>query len=87
MVVQAEGNVTKSNNATALYNMTWIFSRNSRTYTNAYAIINHDSDATFIDFNRDRSIVLSIDEESISFYSINTPYLSIFPTVKDLLNR
>jgi hypothetical protein len=60
--------------------MTWVFTRNSRLYTNAYAIINHDSWNTFIDFSRDLSGIMSIDEKSITLYEVDTPYLTILPT-------
>jgi hypothetical protein len=67
--------------------MTWVFTRNSRTYTNAYSIIPHDSANTFIEFNRDYSFIMSIDEESIQLWELQTPRMLLFPTVPSLLNQ
>jgi hypothetical protein len=62
VIVQSEGNVTARDGSQVLYNTTWVFTRGSRTYTNAYAIIPHSSATTLIDFNRQNSFIMSIDE-------------------------
>ena len=33
------------------YNYTWTFTRGDRTFSRAFAVISHSSDATFVDFN------------------------------------
>lgn len=66
IVVQAEANVTSYNTSFyTRYNTTWVFTRNSRTYSHAYVAIMHDSSNTIAAFNMDHSIVLTIDEEGI----------------------
>lgn len=34
-----------------LYNYTWIFTKGSRTYTNAYKVISHTASDVILDFN------------------------------------
>lgn len=63
IVVQAEANVTHSGSSFyTRYNTTWVFTRNSRTYSHAYVAIMHDSANTLIAFNMEHSIILSMDE-------------------------
>lgn len=75
VVVQAESNSTGGN----LYNFTWVFTRGSRIFSNAYAVISHLSFRTFVDFNREFSLIMSIDEDNIQLWEINSPRMMIAP--------
>lgn len=81
VVVQAESNSTEGN----LYNMTWVFTRGSRVYSNAYAVIPHPTWDTFIDLNRQFSFILTIDEAGIQLWELNQPRLMINPTSDTLI--
>jgi hypothetical protein len=43
VVVQSSANATNSTNPNFEIDYTWVFSRGSRTYSNAFAVINHNS--------------------------------------------
>lgn len=81
VVVQSESNSTEGH----LYNMTWVFTRGSRVYSNAYAVISHSSWNTFVDFNRQYSFILSIDEDNFQLWELNAPRLMINPTSESLI--
>lgn len=52
LVVQASANATNDDNTTTMLNYTWIFTKGSRTYQNAYKVIDHNSADVLIDMNR-----------------------------------
>jgi hypothetical protein len=52
LVVQASANASNGDNTTTLLNYTWIFTKGSRTYLNAFKVINHNSTDVLIDMNR-----------------------------------
>jgi hypothetical protein len=82
VVVQSESNSTEGN----LYNMTWVFTRGSRVYSNAYAVLQHPSSwNNFIDLNRQFSFILSVDEQNIQLWELNVPRLLISPTSESLV--
>lgn len=43
LIVQSAANATDSSKKTFEIDYTWIFTKGSRTYTNAYHVINHNS--------------------------------------------
>lgn len=88
VVVQAEANVSHSGSSFyTRYNTTWVFTRNSRTYSHAYVAIMHDSANTLVAFNMEHSIILSMDEEGLDLYRLNKPYMAIYPTDKSFLDK
>lgn len=88
VVVQAEANVSHGNSSFyTIYNTTWVFTRNSRTYSHAYVAIMHDSFNTFVAFNMEHSIILSMDEEGLDLYRLNFPLLGLYPQQTSLVNQ
>lgn len=71
LVVQASANATDDKNATTALNYTWIFTKGSRTYMNAYKIINHNSSDVFLDMNRYANELVTFDETGFKHYQIN----------------
>ena len=47
------------------YNYTWTFTRGDRTFSRAFAVMSHSSDATFVDFNSELSYLMIIAEEEL----------------------
>ena len=87
VVVQAEANVTSSHGFALIYNTTWVFSRNSRTFSHAYVAIPHDSYNTLVAFNMEFSYILTIDEEGLELFQVGIPILGIYPTDNSLLGK
>lgn len=88
VVVQAEANVTNANSSYyTIYNTTWVFTRNSRTYSHAYVAIMHDSFNTLVAFNMEHSIILTMDEEGLDLYRLNFPILGLYPQQGTPLNQ
>ena len=52
VIVQSTNNISLQNKNYMLINYTWIFNKGSRTYMNAYKIIDHQSSTNFIDINK-----------------------------------
>jgi hypothetical protein len=75
MVVQSSSNATNQTTPNFQIDYTWIFSRASRTYTNAYAVINHNSSKAELEFNRDSNRLLVADEKGLRLYQISEPIL------------
>lgn len=81
MVVQLTANLTNStDNTTKRYQSTYVFTRGSRTYTNAYVAIPHATPQAFVDLHRDNNQLLTIDTEGFKIYQLATPYVSFLPT-------
>ena len=61
MIVQS---YTKVNTSSGMqqYNYTWIFNRGDRSYNRAFKVINHNTVRTAINFNRNESFLLVIDD-------------------------
>lgn len=81
VVVQSESNSSEGH----LYNMTWIFTRGSRVYSNAYAVLPHSSRNTYVDLNRQWSFILSLDEDNVQLWELNPPRLMITPSDPTLI--
>lgn len=84
VVTQLTANLTDSNKSVA-YQSTYVFTRGSRTYLNAYAAIPHPNYHAFVDMNRDTSQMMTIDTDLIKIYQLSTPMLSIKPRNPSLL--
>lgn len=78
-MTQLTANLTDAKNQTVAYQSTYVLTRGSRTYTNAYAAIPHPNFHAFVDFNRDTSQMMTINTDLISIYQLATPILSIKP--------
>lgn len=77
VIVQSAANATNDTNPNFEIDYTWIFSRGSRTFTNAYGLINHNSSKVELEFNRANDRLLVADETGVSLYQINEPILSV----------
>lgn len=86
VVVQLTANLTNEKQQELTYQSTYVFTRGSRTYTNAYAAIPHISNA-FVDLNRDTNQILTIDALGLYIYHLSSPIVTINPTSQDLLNK
>jgi hypothetical protein len=87
VIAQITANLTDAKSVTVAYQSTYVFTRGSRTYLNAYAAIPHVNFHAFVDLNRDNSQMMTIDTERITIYQISTPRLSIFPVNPSLVNK
>jgi len=67
-------------NESKRYQSTYVFTRGSRTYTNAYVAIPHKTTQAFVDLHRDNNQLLTIDTEGFKIYQLSTPYVSFLPT-------
>jgi hypothetical protein len=80
VVVQLTANLTNDKQQDIAYQSTYVFTRGSRTYLNAYVAIPHANFHAFVDFNREASQMMSIDTERITIYALATPVVSVMPT-------
>lgn len=62
IIVQSKANVTDNLNSTYELDYTWIFTKGSRTYMNAYQVIQHNSSKVDIDFDPSLNHIYSADE-------------------------
>ena len=76
-------NVTAGDNTTYEDHSSFIFDRGTRTYTNAYATIQHTSRRAIVDLNIKNNLLLSMDENGIDTYQIDEPMIFIYPTNKE----
>jgi hypothetical protein len=76
LIVQSSSNAT-SDLGNLTLNYTWIFTKNARTYMNAYKVIDHTSGDVFVDLDRDTHALLVTDDTGITNYQINNPTLMI----------
>ena len=79
LIVQATSNGT-SDLGDITINYTWIFTKNARTYANAYRVINHPTSDVFLDLNRETHTLLVTGGDGLSNYQINEPTLTIIQT-------
>lgn len=77
LVVQASANSTNNDSTWQVLNYTWIFTKGSRTYQNAYKVINHDSNDVLIDMNRYMEELLVFDRQGIKHYKLNDAKITI----------
>lgn len=87
VIAQVSANVTTSTNGTAWYNSSIVFSRGTRTYLNAYEILEHNTTNVILDFERSTNLVLVIEEGYTRLYRLNMPLLSMRPTNPSTLNK
>lgn len=70
VVIQSSVNASNSTHPNFEIDYTWVFEKGSRTYSNAFAIINHNSGSSTIDFNKARSTLYVIDEVGRYLYQL-----------------
>lgn len=87
VVAQITANLTDAGNKTVAYQSTYVFTRGSRTYLNAYAAFPHPNFHAFVDMNRDNGQLMTIDTDNIIIYQISIPVVSVFPQNPTLLNK
>jgi hypothetical protein len=87
VITQLTANLTDDKNKTVAYQSTYVFTRGSRTYLNAYAAIPHPNFHAFVDLNRGNSQIMAIDTDLVSIYQLSNPVLSILPKNPSLLNK
>lgn len=85
VVTQLTANLTDEAGKQVAYQSTYVFTRGSRTYTNAYAAIPHPNFQAFVDFNRDSSQMMLIDTDTLQIYQLASPILTIKPRNPSLL--
>jgi hypothetical protein len=77
LVVQASANASTGENTTTMLNYTWVFSKNSRTYLNAFKVIDHNSTDVLIDMNRYKEELMIFDQKGIRHYKLNDPIITL----------
>ena len=87
VLTQITANVTDGKNESAWYNASLIFTRGTRTYLNAYAVVEHRNYRTIIEFSRAHNHVFIMDEETMNNYQLDTPILTVNPTSKDTMGQ
>lgn len=85
--MQLTANLTDYRGQVLASQSTYVFTRDSRTYLNAYAAIPHVKFHGFVDFNRDMSQILTIDTERMMVFQLNVPTMIVMPQNSDLLNK
>lgn len=60
-----------------LYNYTWIFSKKSRSFTNAYKIISYNHSDTYVHFDTSNEYLLVSNRTKITNYDVNKAVLII----------
>lgn len=73
VIVQSTGNATNSTHPNFEIDYTWIFTKQARTYTNAFSIINHKSEQVELDFVRANNHLYVIDENGRYLYQLKQP--------------
>jgi hypothetical protein len=88
VVAQITANLTDAKtNQTSAYQSTYVFTRGSRTYLNAYLAVPHPNFHAFVDLHRDNSQMLVLDTDGYGLHQISTPRLSIIPENPQLKNK
>lgn len=87
VIAQVSANVTNATNGTTWYNSSFVFSRGTRSYLNAYEVIEHNSSNVILDFERSTDLVLVIEPEYMRLYRLNRPILSVRPTNNNTLHK
>lgn len=70
LVLQSLTPVTKADGTHIIYNYTWIFNRNDRTFNKAFKVINHNTYKSAIFLNKAKSYLLVVDEDELVNYAI-----------------
>ncbi len=71
IIVQSKANVTNNNGTAYEVDYTWIFTKGSRTYMNAYQVIPHNSSKVDIDFDPELNHIYSADEGGLALFKID----------------
>lgn len=79
--------VTKADGSHIIYNYTWIFNRNDRTFNKAFKVINHNTYKSAIFLNKAKSYLLVVEDDALTNYAIERPILSIKPNDKEELQN
>jgi hypothetical protein len=87
VIVQLSANLTDAKNNTNAYQSTYVLSRGSRTYLNAYAAIPHPNFHAFVDYSRGTGQILTIDTDGLVEYQLSSPVVRIIPINPDLKNK
>ncbi len=87
VIVQFSANATTAGNGTTWYNSSIVFSRGTRSYLNAYEILEHNSSNVILDFERSSNLILVIEPDYMRLYRLNRPILSVRPTNNNTLNK
>ena len=85
--VQVSANVTNATNGSDWYNSSIVFSRGTRSYMNAYEILEHNTTNVIVDVERSTNLVVVIEETYMRLYRINMPILSVRPTNNNTLGK
>lgn len=70
LIVQSAADAYNSTNPKFEIDYTWIFSKGSRTYLNAYHVINHNSSIVEVEFDREKSNIYIADEKGLTLRKI-----------------
>jgi len=73
LFVQSEAETS----ATIKYEYTWVFTKGSRTYLNAYHVIDHSSSNVDIFLDRDNSHLYIGDTNGLTLYEIGEPRIML----------
>jgi hypothetical protein len=87
VVVQAKANVTNSNNSNYEVDYTWIFTKGSRTYMNAYQVIQHNSSKVDIDLDPSLNHIYSADEGGLALFKIDEARLNLHYINQSLIGK
>lgn len=77
IIVQSKANVTNNKNISYEIDYTWVFTKGSRTYMNAYQVINHNSSKVDIDFDPELNHIYSADEAGLALFKIDEARLKL----------
>jgi hypothetical protein len=75
LIVQSSADAYNSTNPKFKVDYTWIFSRGTKSYLNAYHIINHNSSQVDIEFDREKSRLYIADEGGLTLRQISSAQL------------
>lgn len=77
IIAQCKANVTNNNETSYEVDYTWIFTKGSRTYMNAYQVIQHNSSKVDIDFDPEENHIYSADESGLALFKIDEARLKL----------
>ena len=87
VIVQLTANMTDSRSVQAANQSTYVFTRGSRTYLNAFAVLPNFDINTYVDMNIDKFQIMVIESNKINIYQISTPKLAVIPRNPDLYKK
>lgn len=79
LIVQSAANVTASSdqNVETELDYTWVFTKGSRTYMNAYHVIDHNSSKVELVFNGKNDNILLADESGLRLYKLDEAKITL----------